>query len=52
MALLPAEALDFDDGDPATPDLVEGVLHVVELERLDDRLDLLHAGALMKAADR
>ena len=43
MALLAAEALDLGDGDPADPDLVERVLHVVELERLDDRFDLFHA---------
>jgi len=27
---------------PLKTDLLEGLLHLVELERLDDRLDLLH----------
>jgi hypothetical protein len=31
---------------------VERVLHVVELERLDDRLDLFHAAAFMNVAFR
>src|SRR5665213_3647372 len=42
MALLPAEALGLDDGDPFDADLVQGLLHFIQLERLDDRLDLLH----------
>ena len=42
MALLPAEALGLDHGDALEADLVERVLHLVELEGLDDRLDLLH----------
>ena len=45
MSLLAAEALDLGDGDAGHPDVVQRVLHVVELERLDDRFDLLHAGA-------
>ena len=42
MALLPAEALGLGDGDALDPDLVKRLLHLVELERLDDGLDLLH----------
>ena len=49
MALLAAEALDLGDGDPADPDLVQRVLDVVELERLDDRLDLLHVRRLVRS---
>ena len=42
VPLLPAEALDLDDGDALDADLVQRVLHLVELEGLDDRFDLLH----------
>src|SRR6267378_4233958 len=42
MALLPSEPLGFQDGDALEPDLVQRVLHFVELEALDDRFDLLH----------
>ena len=42
MALLPPEALGLDDGQALQPDLVQRVLHLVELEGLDDGLDLLH----------
>src|SRR5215813_13788668 len=45
MALLPAEALRLRHGDALDAHLMEGVLHFVELERLDDRFDFLH-GAL------
>jgi hypothetical protein len=43
MALLAAKSLGLGDGDSRDADLVERLLHLVELERLDDRLDLLHA---------
>src|SRR3546814_6364728 len=43
MTLRPAEALGFGDGDAADTDFVQCFLHFVELERLDDRLNLLHA---------
>src|SRR3546814_19767566 len=43
MPLLAPEALGLGDGDAADPDLVQRLLHLVELERLDNRLDLLHA---------
>ena len=42
MALLPAEALRFEDSDPLDSRFLQGLLHLVELERLDDRFDLLH----------
>jgi hypothetical protein len=49
VALLAAEALDLGDGDPGNADLVQRVLHVVELDRLDDRFDFRHAVALMRS---
>src|SRR5579859_2165439 len=42
MALLAAEALGLGDGDARHTHLVQGFLHLVELERFDDRFDLLH----------
>ena len=42
VSLLPPEALGFEDGDALQSDLIEGVLHLIELEGLDDRFDLLH----------
>ena len=42
VALLPAEALHLGHGDAGDARVVKRVLHVVELERLDDRFDLLH----------
>src|SRR5215468_5965271 len=42
VALLPAEAADLGDRHADDPDAGQGLLHVVELERLDDGLDLLH----------
>ena len=36
-------------GDPLQPDLVQGVLHLVELERLDDGFDLFHRAPLSVA---
>ncbi len=42
MALLPAEAFGFEHRDALQADLVEGVLHLIQLEGLDDRFDLLH----------
>jgi hypothetical protein len=49
MALLAAEALGLGDGDALQADFLQRFLHLVELERLDDGLDLLHRAA---AADR
>src|SRR5688572_8812789 len=43
VPLLPPEALHLGHGNARNADLVQGVLHIVELERLNDRLDLLHA---------
>src|SRR6516162_7624232 len=42
MALLAAETLGLGDGDALNADLVKRLLHLVELEGLDDRLDLFH----------
>jgi len=42
MSLLPAETLGFSDRDALQPDLLQRLLHLVELEGLDYRLDLLH----------
>jgi hypothetical protein len=42
MAFLPAEPLYLGYGDAGDADFVKGILHIVELERFDDRLDLLH----------
>ena len=44
MALLAPEALGLDDGDALEPDLLQRLLHLIELERLDDGLDFLHCG--------
>ena len=47
MALLAAEALGFGDGDALNADFLQGFLHFVELERLDDGFDFFHdAGSL------
>src|SRR3954470_20526750 len=50
MPLLPPEPLGLGDGDTRHADVVQRLFHLVELERLDDRLDLLHAAALLAAA--
>src|SRR3546814_21142596 len=42
VALLPPEALGLGDRQALDPDFVQGVLHVVEFERLDARFDLFH----------
>src|SRR5215469_1162146 len=42
MSLLTPEALGFGDGDTLDADFVKRLLHLVELEGFDDRLDLLH----------
>lgn len=42
VALLMTESLDFRHGQALQPGLVQGLLDLVELERLDHRLDLLH----------
>src|SRR5271169_3511789 len=44
VALLAAEALRFKDGYALNSGLLQRLLHFIELERLDDRLDLLHLG--------
>src|SRR6185503_6301504 len=42
VALLTAEPAHFGDGHPVHPELGQRLLDVVQLERLDHRLDLLH----------
>src|SRR5258708_31079856 len=42
MAFLPAESLGFGHGDALQPDVLQRLLHFVELEGLYDRLDLFH----------
>ena len=42
VPLLTAEALDLGHGHALQADLLQRLLDLVELERLDDRLDLLH----------
>src|SRR5256884_2320213 len=42
VAFLPSKPLGFGDGDPLQSDLLQRLLHFVELEGLDHRLDLLH----------
>src|SRR5262245_4347413 len=52
MALLAAEALGLRHRDALDADLVQGLLHVVELERLDDGFDLLHFSSRGRDAPR
>src|SRR5664280_1117150 len=47
VAALPAVALHLRDGHPLHPEFLQGDLHVVELERLDDRGDEFHASAFL-----
>jgi len=42
VSLLPAEALGLGDGNALQSDFLKRLFHLVELERLDDGLDLLH----------
>src|SRR3984885_6766536 len=42
MTLLPSEAFRLEDGDALHARLLQRFLDLVELERLDDRLDLFH----------
>src|SRR3974390_2295183 len=46
MALLASEASRFGHGDPLQSDLLQRLLHFIELERLDDRFDLFHGVSL------
>src|SRR3546814_2296056 len=43
MAFLAPEALRLGHGDPRYAYFVQRFLHLIELERLDDRFDLFHA---------
>jgi hypothetical protein len=51
MALLATETLGLEHGNALETDLVEGVLHLIELEGLDDRFDLLHLAWATPNAD-
>lgn len=51
MALLAAKALRLGDGQALQPDFLKGFLHVIELERLNDSLDLLHEAGLLDDRD-
>src|SRR5690349_10473901 len=42
MALLTAEALGFGDRYSLQTDFLQRLLHFIELERFDDRLDFFH----------
>jgi len=42
VAFLAAKTLGLGDGDPLDPDFVKRLLHLIELEGLDDRFDFLH----------
>jgi catechol 2,3-dioxygenase-like lactoylglutathione lyase family enzyme len=46
MPFLPSKALDFRHGQPLNPGLLKRFLHLVKLEGLNDRLDLLHGPTL------
>src|SRR5471032_2979307 len=48
MAFLAAEALGLEHGDALEADLIERVLHFIQLEGLDDRFDLLHLPAILQ----
>src|SRR5215212_8627585 len=50
VALLPAEPFRLDHGDALQPHLLERLLHLVELERLEDGFDLLHRGSAGRGA--
>src|SRR6478752_1479636 len=52
MPLLAAEALGFEDCDTLKPHLLKRLLHLVQLEGLDDRFDLLHAPIDLHCASR
>src|SRR5579872_273765 len=45
MTLLPAKTLGLGHGDPLDPDFVKSLLHLIKLERLNDRLDLFHGSS-------
>jgi hypothetical protein len=42
VAFLPAETLDFGDGEPGDADFGKCLAHLVELEGFDDGFDLFH----------
>src|SRR5947208_2174197 len=52
MALLAPETLGLGHGDALQADLLEGFLHLVELEGFDDRLDFFHFASCLPARRR
>ncbi|MNL78783.1 hypothetical protein D3C87_2052540 [compost metagenome] len=52
MPFLAAEAFRLENGDALKPDLLKRLLHLIELEGLDDRFDLLHAPTGLLCASR
>ena len=52
VTALAAEALHLGDGEPLHAEILHGGLHVVELERLDDRYDEFHDAPLLRGAVR
>src|SRR5215217_8276176 len=47
VSALPAEALDVGDGEALYAEILDRVLHVVDLERLDDAHDELHESSIL-----
>jgi hypothetical protein len=47
VALLAAETLGFRDGYTLEAHLLQGLLHFIELERLDNRFDFFHVVRLL-----
>src|SRR5512147_1720438 len=52
MSLLPAEPLYLGHGHTLHADRIQRVLHVIELERLDDGFDLFHSASFGKVVAR
>jgi hypothetical protein len=48
VTFLPSETLHFGDRQAAYADFRQGLAHLVELERLDDRFDLFHSPPLFR----
>src|SRR6476646_8763289 len=48
VTFLPPETLHFGDRQAAYADLGQGLAHLVELERLDDRFDFFHCPPLLR----
>src|SRR5512132_1894206 len=50
VSALAAEPLDVGDGQALHPEVLDGVLHVVDLERLDDAHDELHESSILPSS--